>query len=437
MKAKSQKIGLLTATSLVVGNMIGVGIFVLPAVLSNYGSISILGWLFTATGALILAKIFSNLSKIIVSKSGGPYVYSKEGFGDFIGFLVAWGYWIACWVSNGAIAIAIIGAASFFVPELATNSVLSVSIGLGLIWIFTWINSRGIKESGKVQLITTVIKILPLLFIIIFGLFFFKFENFPSFNLTGGSNFSALSAVATLTLYAFLGIECATIPAGNIENPEKTVPRATMLGAITVTILYILGTIVLFGILPLETLQNSPAPFAEAAQIMGGDYGGYFVAIGVLISGVGVLNGWILITGQISMATAKDDLFPDYFKRENKKGAPVNGFIVGGVLSSIVMLMNYSEGLVDQFEFIVQLTVISSLLPYLFTAASYALIIIEKKLHTKSWVKTFVLSALGFTYSLWAIYGSGSETVYYGFLLLLIGIPVYIYMKWFQNKEHK
>lgn len=437
MKTKTQKIGLLTATSLVVGNMIGVGIFVLPAVLSKYGSISILGWLFTATGALILAKIFSNFSKIIVSKSGGPYVYSKAGFGDFIGFLVAWGYWIACWVSNGAIAIAIIGAASFFVPELATNSVLSVSIGLGLIWVFTWINSRGIKESGKVQLITTVIKILPLLFIIVFGLFFFKFENFPSFNLTGGSNFSALSAVATLTLYAFLGIECATIPAGNIENPEKTVPRATMLGAIIVTILYILGTIVLFGILPLETLQNSPAPFAEAAQIMGGDYGGYFVAIGVLISGVGVLNGWILITGQISMATAKDDLFPDYFKRENKKGAPVNGFIVGGILSSIVMLMNYSEGLVDQFEFIVQLTVISSLLPYLFTAASYALIIIEKRLHTKSWVKTFVLSALGFTYSLWAIYGSGSETVYYGFLLLLIGIPVYIYMKWFKNKEHK
>ena len=437
MKIKSQKIGLLTATSLVVGNMIGVGIFVLPAVLSNYGSISLLGWLFTAAGALILAKIFSNFSNIIVSKSGGPYVYSKAGFGDFIGFLVAWGYWIACWVSNGAIAIAIIGAASFFIPELAVNSVLSVSLGLGLIWVLTWINSRGIKESGKVQLITTVIKILPLLFIIIFGLFFFKLENFPSFNLTGESNFSTLSAVATLTLYAFLGIECATIPAGDIENPEKTILRATMLGAITTTVLYVLGTIVLFGILPLDILQNSPAPFAEAAKVMGGDYGGYFVAIGVIVSGVGVLNGWILITGQISMATAKDDLFPDFFKKENKKGAPVNGFIIGGVLSSIVMLMNYSEGLVDQFEFIVQLTVIAALLPYLFTAASYALIVIEKKLHTKSWIKTFVLSALGFIYSLWAIYGSGPDTVYYGLLLLLIGIPVYVYMKWIKSKEEK
>ena len=436
MKTKSQKIGLLTTTSLLVGNMIGVGIFVLPAVLSNYGSVSLLGWLFTATGALILAKIFSNFSKIIVSKSGGPYVYSKAGFGDFIGFLVAWGYWIACWVGNGAIAIAIIGAASFFIPELASNSVLSVSLGLALIWIFTWINSRGIKESGKIQLITTVLKILPLLFVIIVGIFFFKFDNFPEFNLTGESNFSAISAVATLTLYAFLGIECATIPAGNIENPEKTIPRATMLGTIIVTILYILGTVVLFGILPLAILQNSPAPFAEAAKIIGGDYGGYFVAVGVLISGIGVLNGWILITGQISMATAKDDLFPDFFKKENKKGAPVNGFIIGGVLSSVVMLMNYSEGLVEQFEFIVQLTVLVILMPYLFTAASYALIVIEKKLHTKSWIKTFVLSTLGFTYSLWAIYGSGSETVFYGFLLMLIGIPVYIYMKWIKNKEN-
>ena len=115
MGKKLEKIGLMTATSLVVGNMIGVGIFVLPAVLSKYGSISLLGWVFTAAGALVLAKIFSNFSKIIVSKSGGPYVYSKAGFGDFIGFLVSWGYWIACWVGNGAIAIAIIGAASFFI----------------------------------------------------------------------------------------------------------------------------------------------------------------------------------------------------------------------------------------------------------------------------------------------------------------------------------
>jgi APA family basic amino acid/polyamine antiporter len=167
---------------------------------------------------------------------------------------------------------------------------------------------------------------------------------------------------------------------------------------------------------------------------MGGDYGGYFVAVGVVISGLGVLNGWILITGQISMATAKDNLFPRIFKRENKKGAPVLGFIIGGVLSSIVMLMNYTEGLVDQFEFIGKLTVLTALIPYLFAAGAYALIVFERRLKLKSKAKIVILSSLGFLYSLWAIYGSGQETVYYGFLLLLLGIPVYIFMKWGKNR---
>lgn len=435
MKGEKQKIGLITATSLVVGNMIGVGIFVLPAVLASYGSISLLGWVFTAAGALVLAKIFSNFSKIIGDKSGGPYAYAKEGFGDFIGFLVAWGYWITCWVSNAAIAIAIVGAFSFFVPILEHNSLYQVLIGLSLIWLFTWINSRGVKTSGKVQVITTVLKLLPLIFVILVGIFFFKIENFPAFNLTGQSDFATFPVVAVLTLYAFLGIECATIPAENVHNPKATIPKATMLGTILATVIYILGTIVLFGILPIEVLQKSPAPFAEAAHLIAGDFGGYFVAIGVIISGIGVLNGWILITGQMPMATAKDKLFPRIFKKENSKGAPIISLVVGSLLSTIIMLMNYTEGLVDQFQIIIEIVVFVSLVPYLFTAAAYSLVLIEKKLHANSWVKTLILSGLGVAYSVWAIFGSGKYTVFYGFLLLLTGIPFYILMQW--NKRSK
>ena len=435
MSSKSQKIGLITTTSLVVGNMIGVGIFVLPAALAKYGSISLLGWVFTAIGAIILAKIFSNFSKIIVSKSGGPYAYSRAGFGDFIGFLVAWGYWVACWVGNGGIAIAIVGALSFFFPVLETHSIYQVSIGLALIWLFTWINSRGIKESGKVQVITTVLKLLPLAFVIIVGFFFFKFDNFPAFNLIGESDFATLPVVAALTLYAFMGLECATIPAANIENPEVTVPKATMLGTILTAIVYILSTIVLFGILPIDILQNSATPFAEAAKLIAGDFGGYFVAVGVIISGMGVLNGWVLVTGQLPMATAKDNLFPKVFKKENKKGAPVISLVLGSLLSSLVMLMNFTEGLVNQFQIIVEISVFVALTPYLFTAAAYVLVIIEKKLHANSWVKTFVLGSLGIAYSIWAIYGTGQETVFYGFLLLMAGIPFYLLMQW--NKREK
>ncbi len=435
MKEKKQTIGLLISISLVVGNTIGVGIFVLPAVLASYGSISLLGWVFTAAGALVIAKIFSNFSKIIVNKSGGPYAYSKAGFGEFIGFLVAWGYWITCWVGNAAITLAIIGALSFFFPELKSNPVYSVSLGLLLIWFFTWINSRGIKESGKVQVITTVLKLTPLFFVIIVGMFFFKFENFPKFNLTNMNLFEALPIVAATTLYAFLGIESASIPAENIENPEGVIPKATMLGTIIITVVYILSTIILFGILPIDVLQNSAAPFAEAASIIGGKFGGYFVAIGVIISGIGVLNGWILITGQIPMAAAKDNLFPRIFKKENKKGAPALGIIIGSLLTSVVMLMDFSEGLVEQFKVIVEITVFTSLIPYLFVTAGYILILIEKKIHANSWIKTMVLGFLGVSYSMWALYGTGSETVYYGFLLLISGIPFYVLMQW--NKRNK
>ena len=435
MSSSNKKIGLITSTALVVGNMIGAGIFILPASLSKYGGISLLGWVFTASGALILAKIFSNFSKIIVNKSGGPYLYSKQGFGDFIGFLVAWGYWISTWISNAAIAIAIIGALSFFFPNLQTNSVLAVSIGLSMIWFFTWINSKGIRATGKIQVITTVLKLLPLVFVIISGIFFFSPDNFPEFNMTDESNFTSFSLVAALTLYAFLGLESASIPAENIHNPEKNIPKATMYGTIISTCIYIFSTIVLFGILPTETLQNSPAPFAEAGEIIGGKYTGYFIAIGAIISGMGALNGWILILAQIPMAAANDEMFPRIFKRKNKKGVPELGLVVGSILSSVVMLMNFSENLVTQFTFIVNLTVLACLVPYLFVSASYAIVIIQNKTYTNSFVKTVLLGLLGFLYSLWAIYGSSAEVVFYGLLLLLLGIPFYVFMQWNKMKR--
>jgi len=435
MSSKVKKIGLITTTSLVVGNMIGAGIFLLPATLAKYGSISLLGWLFTATGALILAKIFSNFSKIIVNKSGGPYTYSKAGFGDFIGFLVAWGYWISIWISNAGLAIAIIGGLSVFFPALNSNPVLSVVVALSFIWVFTWINSKGIKESGRIQVITTVLKLLPLVFIILIGAFFFSLDNFPGFNLTRESHFATIPVVAALTLYAFLGIESASIPAENIKNPEKTVPKATMLGTIISTCVYILGTVVLFGVLPVEELQNSAAPFAEAGEIIGGKYAGYFVAGGAVIAAVGALNGWTLLVGQLPMAAAKDKMFPRIFKKENKNGVPYLGLIIGSVLTSVILLIGMSDGLVDQFEFVVNLTVLTCLVPYLFVSASYIIVTIEKKLHLNKFFKTFILGSLGFAYSLWAIFGSGPDVVFYGFLLLLLGIPFYALMQW--NKREK
>ena len=434
MKSPHQKIGLISATSLVVGNMIGAGVFVLPAALSKYGSIGLIGWLISAFGAIILAIIFSSLSKIISDKSGGPYVYSKNGFGDFIGFLVAWGYWVCTWIGNGAIVISVIGASGFFFPTITNNPVFSVTYGISIIWILTYINTRGIKDSAIVQIITTILKLFPILIVIVFGIFFFDISNFPKFNLTNNSDISIIPIVASLTLYAFLGIESASIPAENVKNPKKNIPKATMIGTLICVLVYFSGTLILFGILPVEIMQNSPAPFVDAAEKIGGKYMASFVGLGTIIAGIGALNGWILMTGQMPMAASKDKLFPEVFGKQNSKGVPLLGLIIGSVLTSFVMLMNYNDSLVNQFEFLILLSTFICLVPYLFTAASFSLISLRNFKNGKL-IKNIIISVFGFLFSVWAIYGSGKESVFYGFILLLLGIPLYVYIKWKNNRS--
>ena len=429
MTKQNQKIGLLAATSLVVGNIIGAGIFVLPASLAKFGSISIVGWLFTATGALILAKIFSNFSKKLKGKSGGPYIYSKVVFGDFIGFLVAWGYWISCWVNNAAIAVAIVSALSFFFPELVTNPFYATLTGLSFIWFFTFTSSKGIKSSGNIQILTTIAKLIPLVLIILFGFFIFDLEIFPEFNLTDQNDFEILPVVAVMTLYAFLGLECASIPAENIKNPEKTIPKATMAGTLISTLIYILSTIVLFGIIPAENLINSPAPFAEAGEIIGGKYFGFLISAGAAISAIGALNGWILITSYMPMTMANDRLFPKVFAKKNKKGFPYLSLLLGSILTSFVMTMNYTDGLVDRFEFLILLTTLSTLIPYFFVSVSYILFHVEKRLFKINSFRSVILGLFGSLYSLWAIFGSGIDSIVYGTILLILGIPIYLILK--------
>ncbi|PQB05848.1 amino acid permease [Aureitalea marina] len=423
------------ATALVVGNMIGVGIYLLPASLAGRGWVSVLGWVFTAAGALILARIFGKMSVLVPNKSGGPYAYTRAGFGDFMGFLIAWGYWITCWVGNAAIVIATVGALQFFFPSWNDQVWPQVLVGLGLLWSLTLLNSRGVRESGLFQVVTVIIKILPMIFVILIGAFYFSWDNFPPFITTGDTPWGAVAGVATLTLYAFLGLESASIPAAEVDNPEKNIPKATFYGTLASTVFYILGTIVLFGMLPWQELSQSTAPFADAAQLLGGEWSAYFVAAGAFVSGVGALNGWVLITAQVPLATAEDDLFPVVFKRKSGRGVPLHGLIIGSSLTSLLLLMTASDQLVEQFEFIGFLTVFTSLVPYMFVAAAYVLMSIDERLAPKSLTSAIILGSLGFAYTAWTIYGSGQEAVFYGFLLLMAGLPFYWRMRWNKLKR--
>ena len=429
------KLGLWTSTSLVVGNMIGAGVFLMPSTLASFGGISLLGWVCSSIGAFLLAKIFANLSKMLPGADGGPYAYSQKGLGDFAGFLVAWGYLVSVWCTNAAITVSFISALSTFIPILATNSLLAVVAGLATIWLLTWINTIGIVASGRVQLVTTILKIIPLLFIGIAGLFFIRLQNFLPFNTSGSSTFSAITTTTTLTFFAFLGIECATIPSGSVSNPEKTIARATMIGTLIATIVYILGTISVMGMIPADQLQKSVTPFADAAILIWGNGAQYWVSAGVAIAAFGALNGFILIQGQIPYAIAKDKLFPSIFAKQNKNGVPAIGIIISSVFVSIFMCMNYTKGLVAQFKFLILLSTLTVLIPYLFSTAAYIILRLQQAFKSKmSFVWAILLASTAFLFSLWMIVGSGQETVYWGFLLSMSSVPVFVWAIW--KRDH-
>ena len=443
-ETSKNKLGLWTSTSLVVGNMIGAGVFLVPATMATFGSISLLGWVFAAIGTFFLARVFSGLSKMLPTGTGGPYAYARHGFGDFAGFLVAWGYWISIITANAAIVVSFVSALSTFFPALLSTPVhphgpiAAILTGLGAIWGLTAINMLGVVTSGKVQLITTVLKLFPLLLIAFGGLFFLHAQNFHPFNSSGTSTLSAIEATATITMFSFVGIESATIPASSVQDPGKTISRATMLGLFVTTVVYILGSVSIMGIIPAGVLKDSATPYADAAAMMFGKNAAYLASAGMAIAAFGALNGWTLILGQTPYAIAKDKLFPGVFAWKNKKGIPYMGIIIGSAFVSLFMAMNYTKGLVEQFKFLMLLATLCTLIPYLFSAAAYIIIRFDKKfIHSGGWVPAILVGCMAFLYSLWAIAGSGESSVYWGFILLMAGIPFYVWVLYKKKMEEK
>ena len=422
----SRKLGLWMATALVVGNMIGSGVFLLPASLGPYGGISLVGWLFTSTGAALLALAFARLARMI-PKAGGPYAYTRAGFGDFAAFLVAWGYWISTCVGNAAIAVGMVGYLGFFWRPLAVSPTLGAGAALAAIWLLTGVNARGVREAGGVQLVTTVLKLVPLVAVGTIGLVFMHRENFTPFNVTGHSTLSAVSATAALTLWAFLGLESATVPAGEVERPERTIPRATLLGTGIAAVVYVLGTVAVMGVIPPAALARSTAPFADAASTMWGSWAAHAVAAGAAISCFGALNGWILLQGQIPLAAALDGLLPPVLGRLSPRGTPVVSLVVSSVLVTLIVGTNYTKGLVAEFTFIILLATLTTLVPYAFSTAALVLMHVRerKRLSGAQLAQALAVALLAFLYSAWAIVGTGADAVFWGCVLLLAGVPVY------------
>jgi APA family basic amino acid/polyamine antiporter len=434
-----RELGLGMATALVVGNMIGSGVFLLPASLAaTSGPISILGWVFTGFGAMLLALVFARLGRAY-PKTGGPYVYARRAFGDFVGFWTAWSYWLNAWIGNAAIAIAFAGYLAVFWPKAATSWVATL-VAIVLVWVLTAVNLAGVRAAGRVQMVTAILKFVPLLVIGVVGLFFIHPGNYDPFTIVHGWDWGINSA-ALLTLWAFIGLESATVPAEEVKDPETTIPRSTILGTGATAIVYLLSTVALFGMIATPALAKSTSPFADGANVIfGGTAGGKVIAIVAMIAIAGALNGWILLQGRAPLGAAQDGLFPKQFAQvDEKHGTPAFGIVVSSVLITLLLALNFSQkgSVVNLFTEVITIATLTALIPYAISAASevYLLFADRASFSGANLTKSAVIATLAFAYSSWAIWGAGYKPIAEGFMLLLLGFPIYIWIKWQRYRD--
>lgn len=432
-EGKKGSMGFWSCTALVIGNMVGSGVFLLPSSLAAFGGLSLFGWLVSSTGAVILAFTFARLARLNPG-AGGPYAYTRDGFGSFAGYLCAWTYWKAAWIGNAAIAVTLVGYLRVFIPALA-DPLLMVATAIGAIWLCTLINLRGITAFAVVQNSLTALKLIPLLLVGILGCFHFNpdYLTIPAPSELPGMGYAqAIATTAALTLWSFIGLESATVPADDVRDPKKTIPRATLFGTLAAAAVYILSITAVQGLMPPEVLAKSTSPFADAARILLGDWGYYLVAGGAVIACLGALNGWVLLQGQIPVAPARDGLFPESLGKLNKNGAPANGLLSSGLLVTALVMVDGHGELVEVFNVIILLGTMTGVVPYAFcTAALLQLLAVKpESFSPRSRPQVLAIGCLGFLYSLWALYGTGQQAIFWGFLVLMAGIPMYTWRQY-------
>lgn len=419
-------------TSLVIGNMIGTGIYVLPASLAPYGSLALVAWVYTSLGSILLALILAHLNKRF-PKTGGPYVFCSQAFGRLVGFIIAYTYWFSVLGSIAGIAVATVGYLGFVTPVLNANSpeyntMYALGLDLAIVWAFTFINIIGIHAAGVVQLLLTIIKISPLIIIVLIGLFNIHPNYIFHAPIGNESNITAIGGAAALTFWAFVGLESATLPAENTKGP-KDIFRATVFGTLIAAVIYITSTFVLMGLIPNDQLRVSQFPFAQAGAMLFGNSAALVIVICAIISGLGALNGCILLQGQIVFAAARDHLYPKRFKKLSKHDVPISAHILSSVLTSLLLIMTVDPSMLKQFNNIALLTALLSLITYLACVFAELKFLLQTRasLQKLFFSKSLLIVVLATAYSLWMITSIETTIIKAAFIMLLVLIPIYYF----------
>jgi arginine:agmatine antiporter len=423
-----QKMGLMMATMLVAGNMIGTGVFLLPANLATVGSISSFGWLIATAGAIALGLVFARLSQLN-PQPGGPYAYARDTFGNYIGFVSNYAYWFGNWIGNVAIALVVTGYLSQLWPWLQ-DIYPRLGFTLAVIWLLSLANARGARWIGALETGTLLLALIPILSIAIAGWWWFDPELFKAgWNVSGMEDSSAISRSASIALWAFMGVESAAVSADVIDNPKRNIPLATLFGLALSAVIYISCSLVIMGMLPMEALRDSSAPFADAARLMVGPWGVAVIALCAVFKSFGALGGWMLLVGQSAKAAAEDGLFPRVFCKLNRHGMPGTGLMIVAVLMSALLLVTSSPTLARQFDQLTNIAVLLTIIPYLFSAGALAATTLER--NEQGWLRAGCLltAAAAVAYCLYALLGADPQLLAYATVAMLFSAALYPFFR--------
>lgn len=425
VNAPRRKFGIWLATALVVGNIIGSAIFMLPASLAPFGWNAVSAWLVTVAGALCLAWVFAELSRGL-SDAGGSYGFMRLALGESAAFLGAWGYLVSIWSANAAITIAGVSYLTRLVPPLAALPSAAPLVALGGIWLLTWINLRGARAAGGVQLGSSIVKLLPFVAVIglaVWRLFASRGSVLPPVH-AGSFTFAGTSGAVGLTLYAMLGLESAAVPADAVENPARIVPIATMVGTGLSAIVSIIATCAVALMLPADAVVASKAPISDFIAVSWGSVAGWFVALCAVVSCFGCLNGWLLIGGEVPASMADAGALPRWFGVRNAAGAPAQSILLGSVITTLLTMTAYTKTGVAAYNFAALLSTATNLVLYLFCALAVVCFMRDGRVPVS---RALVLCAAGsLMFVAWAFYGSGWEALAWGAVLIGAGWPLYV-----------
>ncbi|MCW3837093.1 amino acid permease [Sphingomonas canadensis] len=418
-----RELGFWTCLALVVGNLIGSGVYLLPANLAPLGPNALLGWIVTIAGAMCLAFVFARLSARL-PLAGGPYAFVNAAFGPVAGFAVAWSYWVMLWSGNAAVAVAAVSALSLAFPALQAP-LPAAATALAISWSLILVNIRGVGLAGMVQLVTSVLKLIPLAGVVLLGAWILLRDGTAAVQPMAAVPVSAggIAAAAALVFWGFLGLESATVPADKVEDAGHVVPRTTLLGTMATGVIYLAIAAAVGLLMPWQVTGASPAPLAEFLGRELGSGTAQVIALFAAISAIGTLNGFTLVTGEMPWAMAKGGVFPAWFAGETAQGTPARAHLLSGALATCVLLLNYTGGSATQlFADVATISLAAGMVAYFASALAAIRLLPGDRTLT-------LLSLVSVVFVLWMIWGLGTRACLWGIGLIALGLPVYFWVR--------